>query len=247
MMPKGRPHPGRPYRGRMYLQDTADDSAIGDDVEIVVIPLAGGAARCSVSPSACLRGLPFALLRFAANGTRVQHFDAGGGRRPCRSALARWASSRGGQLWTCVNLGEALLSLDVLASCDDAIGERDIAGAALQFAHLEPRGGLVAHTKPAAIVRGRDEHVIFLSSHHLGEIGIELHDGATALELRRTKILEPKLRALHAIEQALRTVGKRHGGALRAAHREIAGHDDIAQESASKGDVVSGLADDADV
>src|SRR5262249_1850315 len=71
MMPKGRPHPGRPYRGRMYLQDTADDSAISDDVEIVVIPLAGGAARCSGPPSACPRGLPFALLRFAANGEWV--------------------------------------------------------------------------------------------------------------------------------------------------------------------------------
>src|SRR5262249_28375631 len=76
---------------------------------------------------------------------------------------------------------------------------------------------------------------------------VELDCGASGVELRRTKILEPKLRALHAIERALRTVGKRHGGALRAVHREIAGHEDIAQESASKGDVVSGLADDADV
>src|SRR5262245_52220787 len=201
------------------------------------------------SLSACPRGLPFALLRLAANGGRILHFNGRGGcsPRPCRRALARWASRRGWQRQARVDLGEALGSLDVVASSDDAIGERDIAGAALQFAHLEARGSLVAHINPAAIVRGRDEHVILVWRHHLGEIGIELHDGATALELRRTKILEPKLRALHAIEQALRTVGKRHGGALRAAHREIAGHDDIAQESASKGDVVSGLADDADV
>src|SRR5262245_12080405 len=201
------------------------------------------------SLSACPRGLPFALLRFATNSGWILHFNGRGGcsPRPCRSALARRASRRGWQRQARVDLGEALLSLDVLASRDDAIGERDIAGAALQFAHLEPPGGLVAHTKPAAIVRGRDEHVIFLSSHHFGEIGIEFHDRATGLELRRTKILEPKLRALHAIERALRTVGKRHGGALRAVHREIAGHQDIAQESASKGDVASGLADDADV
>src|SRR6516164_9954035 len=39
-----RPHPRRPYRGRMYLHDTADDSAMGEHVEIVVVPLAGRAA-----------------------------------------------------------------------------------------------------------------------------------------------------------------------------------------------------------
>src|SRR5262249_58584069 len=90
-------------------------------------------------------------------------------------------------------------------------------------------------------------HVIFVKRHHLGEIGVELDCGASGAELRRTKILEPKLRALHAIEQALCTVRERHGGALRTVHREIAGHEDIAQESASKGCVASGLADDTDV
>jgi hypothetical protein len=35
------PHPGRAYRGRMYLQDTTDHDAIGEHVEIVVVPLAG--------------------------------------------------------------------------------------------------------------------------------------------------------------------------------------------------------------
>src|SRR5215510_8432925 len=49
-------------------------------------------------------------------------------------ALVRWASRRGWQRQASVDLGKTLVSLDVLASCDDAIGERDIAGAALQFA-----------------------------------------------------------------------------------------------------------------
>jgi hypothetical protein len=44
MMPEGeRPHPRRPYRGRMYLQDTANESAICENVVVVIIPLAGRA------------------------------------------------------------------------------------------------------------------------------------------------------------------------------------------------------------
>jgi hypothetical protein len=37
MMSEGkRPHPGRSYGRRVYLQDAADDNAIGENVEIVV-------------------------------------------------------------------------------------------------------------------------------------------------------------------------------------------------------------------
>jgi hypothetical protein len=44
-LPEGqRPHPRRPNRGCMYLQDTADYSAIGNHVIVVIIPLAGWAA-----------------------------------------------------------------------------------------------------------------------------------------------------------------------------------------------------------
>src|SRR5262249_24907346 len=44
MMSKGqRPHPRRPCRGRVYLQDAADDGAIGKHVEVVVVPLTGWA------------------------------------------------------------------------------------------------------------------------------------------------------------------------------------------------------------
>src|SRR5262249_27992558 len=43
-----RPHPRRPYRGCMYLQDTADDDAIGKHVIVVIVPLARGpACRCA--------------------------------------------------------------------------------------------------------------------------------------------------------------------------------------------------------
>jgi hypothetical protein len=41
MVPEGqRPHPRRPYRGRMYLQDAADYSAIGQHIEIIIVPVA---------------------------------------------------------------------------------------------------------------------------------------------------------------------------------------------------------------
>ena len=44
VLPKSQgPHPRRPYRGGMYLQDAADDSAIGKHVEIIIVPVAGWA------------------------------------------------------------------------------------------------------------------------------------------------------------------------------------------------------------
>jgi len=36
------PHPGRPHGRRVYLQDASDNSAIGQHVVIVIVPLAGG-------------------------------------------------------------------------------------------------------------------------------------------------------------------------------------------------------------
>jgi hypothetical protein len=38
-----RPHPRRSYRRRSGLEDATDDSVVGEDVEIVVVPLAGRA------------------------------------------------------------------------------------------------------------------------------------------------------------------------------------------------------------
>src|SRR5215471_17452898 len=113
---------------------------------------------------------------------------------------------------------------DVLAPADDPIGERDIGRAARKLAYLEARGALAANIEPAAFALTRDENAI-----------------VAALELRRAEILEPKLRAFHAIERALRSVGKRHRGALRAVHREVAGDDDVALEKAGEGIWVGGL------
>ena len=46
MMFKGeRPHPGRALRCRVHLHDVADDGGIGEHIVIVVVPLAGWAAR----------------------------------------------------------------------------------------------------------------------------------------------------------------------------------------------------------
>jgi hypothetical protein len=45
MVPKGqRPHPRRSSGRRVYLEDAANNGAIGEHVEIVVVPLAGWAA-----------------------------------------------------------------------------------------------------------------------------------------------------------------------------------------------------------
>src|SRR5260370_40605650 len=44
VLPEGQgPHPRRSHRRRMYLEDAADDSADGDHVEIVVVPIAAWA------------------------------------------------------------------------------------------------------------------------------------------------------------------------------------------------------------
>ena len=44
----------------------------------------------------------------------------------------------------------------------------------------------------------------------LGEVCIELYHRATTHELRAAKILEPVIRTLHAMEQALRSIGEWH-------------------------------------
>src|SRR5215472_10905444 len=95
---------------------------------------------------------------------------------------------------------------------------------------IEARGALAANIEPAAFALTRDENAIVAALDHFGEVGVDLDHRAPALELRRAEILEPKLRAFHAIERALRSVGKRHRGALRAVHREVAGDDDVALE-----------------
>src|SRR5947208_13821300 len=84
---------------------------------------------------------------------------------------------------------------------NDAVGERDARLGAHEFAHLEARGAFTADIKAATITLGRREHLIVAALDHLGEVGIESHDRTSALELRRAGILEPNLRALHAIDR----------------------------------------------
>src|SRR5262249_25075315 len=51
MLPEGeRPHPGRANWRGVHLHDAANDSAVGEHVEIVVIPLAG---TCYSAPNTC--------------------------------------------------------------------------------------------------------------------------------------------------------------------------------------------------
>jgi hypothetical protein len=76
-------------------------------------------AQSSASP----RALRCALPRFEASGESVPQFDARGGRvpfRPCLRVLARCPRRRGGQWQARVDLGEALVTPDVLAPADDA-------------------------------------------------------------------------------------------------------------------------------
>src|SRR5262249_3256944 len=96
-----------------------------------------------------------------------------------------------------------------------------------------------------AVALGSEEHAIVAALDHFGEVGIELDHRAPSLELRGAEILEPQLRALHAIERALRAVRKRHRRALCAHHRQIAGNDHVALEKAGKGVWVGGFTDDA--
>jgi hypothetical protein len=42
-----RPHPWRSYRRCIGLEDAPDNFAVGEHVEIVVIPVARGTAKCS--------------------------------------------------------------------------------------------------------------------------------------------------------------------------------------------------------
>src|SRR5262249_58227540 len=98
-----------------------------------------------------------------------------------------------------VDLGEALVRLDVLAPPDDAIGERDVRSPALQFAHLEAGAAPAPDIEAAAVAFGGEEHVIAGGFDHFRKIAIELHRRASVLKLRHAEVLQPTLLALHAI------------------------------------------------
>src|SRR5215470_12732814 len=102
------------------------------------------------------------------------------------------------------------MALDVPPPADDAIGERHVRRAALQLAHLEPVAALALYIKAAAVALGSKKHAIVAGPDGFGEVGVELDHGTAALELRRAEILEPVLRALHAMHQPTRAVGERH-------------------------------------
>src|SRR5262249_40939040 len=121
-------------------------------------------------------------------------------RSRARRSLARRARGACGQFKARVDLGEAPVRPDVLAPADDTIGECDVPLAAGKLAHLEARRTFALHVKPAAVALGSEEHAIVAALDHFGEVGIELDHRAPSLELRGAEILEPQLRALHAIE-----------------------------------------------
>ena len=182
-----------------------------------------------LNPFASARALPafFAPFGLRCRALLLQAGDERAQRRRRRRRPARGWRPRHRQ--TRVDLGEAAVTSDSLAPRDDAIGERDARFAALQLAHLEARGALAAHVESGAIALGRDEYAIAAGRHHLGEIRVEPHDRTAAHEPRRAEVLEPVLRALHAVEHALRAVGERHHAVLHI-RRERAVDDDVAGE-----------------
>jgi hypothetical protein len=70
---------------------------------------------------------------------------------------------------------------------------------------------IALYIKAAAVALGSEEHAVVTGPDRLGEVGVELDHGTAALEPRRAEILEPVLRTLHAMHQAIRAVGKVHG------------------------------------
>src|SRR5262249_5186290 len=117
-------------------------------------------------------------------------------RSRARRSLARRARGARGQFKARVDLGEAPGRPDVLSPADEC----DVRLAAGKLAHLEARRAFALHVKPAAVALGSEEHAIVAALDHFGEVGIELDHRAPSLELRGAEILEPQLRALHAIE-----------------------------------------------
>src|SRR5215204_3060741 len=142
-----------------------------------------------------VRYLPFAAprLAFHAGDERAQPSRGRRGLARRRTGENRWA-----------HLGKAPGWRDVLAPADNPIGERDARVTTLGLAHLEARRRLASDIEASAVPLRRDEHVIAAALNGLGEIAIELDRCAPVFELRRAEILEPVLRALHAMEHALR-------------------------------------------
>ena len=201
------------YIGR----ENASGRACGGDIR-EPNPLAARAVfRLSSSPSVCAAAPPSPGRR----RTRAAPPSFGG--------ASRRARCRGGHGQARVDLGEAPMTRDVSASADDAIGQCDARFSAGELAHLEAGARLAAHIEAAAVALGRDEHVIAGGPDRLREIAIELHCRASVPELRHAEVLEPVLRALHAVEHALRAVWERHHGVLHI-RRERAIDDDVTGE-----------------
>src|SRR5262249_25085790 len=125
--------------------------------------------------SASPRALRCALARLL-----LQASDECAQRRCCRRSLAACAPRRGRERWGRDHLGEAAVSLDVLAPTDDAIGKRDARLPAHELAHLKARCAFAEHIEPATIALGREEHPVVPALDHFHEVCIELYDRTTA-------------------------------------------------------------------
>src|SRR5262249_49485071 len=102
-----------------------------------------------------------------------------------------------------------------------------------------------------AITLRREENPIIATLDHFGKVRIELYHRATTHKLRAAEILEPVLRTLHAMEQALGSVRKWHHSVLHTrgefTRGEFAIDLDIAIEHAGKVCGVFRSGDDASV
>src|SRR6266540_925089 len=121
---------------------------------------------------------------------------------------------------------------DVLAPGHHPIAESQAAGPTLLFADLEPRRAPAAHIQAAGVALRYWEDVVVVSLDHRREVRVQLHLSLTAHQARPTEVLEPRLRALLAVQQTVRAIGMGHGRILGPARDgEVADDQDRPDET----------------
>jgi hypothetical protein len=91
-------------------------------------------------------------------------------------------------------------SCNVLALGDDAVGERDRAGAPLKLAHLKSAGRLLRNVEALAVPFRDRKHVIAISLDQVSKVLIEADLRPPRGELGTPEVLEPALGTLDTVQ-----------------------------------------------
>src|SRR6266568_2439172 len=91
----------------------------------------------------------------------------------------------------------------------------------LLLTHHENARSHLGNVETVRVAVGRQENVVPILLHNSGEIGVEPDFGVSLVEMTGAEVLEPALRALHAVDSPIRPIRVPHRCALRLCDGEV--------------------------